>query len=109
MVNATAFPDPYGWDNLANESNFNMINASITTWQTAAGGTGWIFATFLIIFLVPTIVYIRTKNLLISAASLIIINGFAWNYNIVSGWYATSIMLTGAILIGIGGWAIYKT
>jgi len=63
--NSTAFPDPYGWNQIVNESSFNPINASITALQSSGGGgLAWIVATIFIIFLVPFGIYVKSQNML---------------------------------------------
>jgi len=95
MVNATAFPEPYGWNNIANESSFQLFNASITAWQSAAGGYAWWIAGTFIILLVPIAIWTRTHNSIAAAFGQLLVTMFMHNYGLVPGpiWTASYILV----------------
>ena len=83
MVNATAFPDPYGWSRIANESSFNLLNATITAWQSSAGGIAWAFAGTFLILLVPIAIWTRSQNAVAAAFGQLTITLFMHYYGLV--------------------------
>lgn len=83
MVNATVFPEPYGWQNIINESQFNPINASVIAWKSSAGGVAWLFASAFIILLVPAAIYIKSQNLTAAAFGQILMTLFMQHYGLV--------------------------
>ena len=95
MVNATAFPDPYGWQNIANESSFQLFNASITAWQNAASGYAWWIAGSFIILLVPIAIWTRSQNTIAAAFGQLLVTMFMHYYGLVPGpiWQASYVLI----------------
>jgi len=94
------FPEPYGWQNIVNESSFNPINASITAWTSTADGLGWIFACSFIILLVPYIVYTKTQSIVATIFGLITITLLMYYYKIIPPELSIPIGLI--VILGIG-------
>ncbi len=79
-MNASTFPEPYGWQNIVNESQFNPINASIVGWQSSAGEFAWLFASAFIILLIPAAIYIKSQNFIAAAFGQIMITLLMQHY-----------------------------
>jgi len=82
-MNASTFPEPYGWQNIVNESQFNPINASIVGWQSSAGEFAWLFASAFIILLIPAAIYIKSQNFIAAAFGQIMITLLMQHYELV--------------------------
>lgn len=108
MAAATAFPEAYGWIH-TNATHFNIINMSIEAWQHSSNGIGWIFACFAILYLVPTIIYLRSQNMVASAMGLLLITGFMHYYGLISIylWLPTYIII--ALFTALGLAQAYRT
>ena len=89
MVNATAFPDPYAWQNIANESSFQLLNASRTAWEMSAGSIAWDVAGAFIILLVPIAIWTRSQNAVAAAFGQLTITLFMHYYGLVPGYIWT--------------------
>jgi len=107
--NSTAFPKPYGWNQIVNESNFNPINASITALKsTGGGGIAWIIASIFIILLVPFGIYVKTQNFIVAAFGQIMITLLMNHYGYLQPSIAIGSYIMIVVLIAFGlGFKIY--
>lgn len=83
MVNATAFPVPYGWSNIVNESMFNLFIASKDVWESSAHGYGWMIAGTFIILLVPIAIWSRSQNTIAAAFGQLLMTVMLHKYKLV--------------------------
>ena len=101
MVNATAMP-AIGWEYLNDTTNFNILKASQAAWTNnpATGDFSWILVSTMIILLVPSIIYIKSQNLIASIFATILISNFMNHY----GWLPTVVYwpITALCIIGLG-------
>ena len=88
MSLATAFPDPPGWQQIVNESQFNIINASVTAWQ-GSGGTPsitWALISAAIIFVPGVMIYVRTQKTIPASMAILLVTVFMNFYGLLSAW-----------------------
>jgi len=103
MVNATAFPELYGWQYLNDTTQFNPIKAAVVTLQSSpAGGLAWTLTALGIVFLIPTLIYIRTQNILATSFGLLLVN-MLMHYGAGSGSLIPGILLWPIYLIAVLG------
>ena len=99
---AQPFPTPPGFADLINQSTFNIFNASRHAWEASSGGMGWIFATALVILLVPIIIWQRSQNASAAAIGLLLITAGMHSYGLLMPEVWGGAYLMGIILLAVG-------
>lgn len=64
MTNATAFPEPWGYDQLIGDGSINIFNASLEVWRNSAAQGMAMDLTFgMLPVLLLVVVYVRTRKI----------------------------------------------
>lgn len=107
MVTALPFPEPYAWNQVANVSNMNLINASTQAWIQS--NTLTYFLTFpSIILILAVMVWIKWENLYGVIFVIGIGTAFIQYYNLIDpriayGFYILCVLAL-AIKLYVDGW-----
>lgn len=107
MVTALPFPQAYAWDQVANVSNMNLINASAQAWTQSNILTEYL--TFpSIILIVAVMIWLKWENLYGVIIVTLVMTGFIQYYNYIDpviayGFYILCVISL-AIKLYVDGW-----
>lgn len=109
MVNATAFPAAWGFDQLIGNNQTNIMNASLTVWRESASNNLALTFTFgLIPILLIAVAYIRFKRIDVSILIGIFSTLGLRAFNLMTPYTAYFLWLVMAIGLGISIAAKYN-
>ena len=112
-MNATAFPKPEGgYDYLINESNFNLVKASMEGLSANPFVAGLIF--FMVVWGAGVMVFVRTKNLIAGSFVVLLLNAMMHVYTIyedisivATQWYYVTYVVS-VVVFALGVYIVFK-
>jgi hypothetical protein len=106
MVVAPPFPEPWGWNQLTNGTDINIINASIEVYKHSGDGNFVMIVTWsLLPLLVAFLIYNKSQKVFPAALGMILVTQGLFTFNLIHGFMLNVIYIITVIAISLV-WAL---